>query len=535
MSEFAQVDDIASYLADSINDTYLSARDSTELIAMIKSDLDRFKSQKSEINKRKLYTTRDMEAIRNYLISTITNLTDEWTDFNESDAGMALVECMAGLGDMLGFQLDKNTLECFIGTVKQRKDAAAMLKLISYQMHMREPSLTTLRFSTNPIDHDIFIPKYTQVSTGSSQDSIYYATVADAYIRQGDSYVDVIAAQGIVHRSNIRVGDLRNNQKIRLLAENVSGSYVEIKIGDNLWYQKDDVVIDSLDKGRYYSLFEDQDQRPFIHFHNSYLQYLPSDDSAVCHIAFLETLGTEGNVRRGVLNNLVTNVYLDFDSNLTYSQQLDVTNIEPSSGGSDRETVDEARVQAPKSLSMLGKAIVLKDYEVLTNELPQVMKSRAIDWSVESSRYVSAPYIVELYVIPKSGTIANKALLDYIKDYFTNQDNRRIPTYVTVKVLNPDYVDVPVHATIYVKANSDQFLRIKSRITKLISDYFSPSNIEFDQDIHYSNIITLIENSDNIIDSVDLSYQEPTIRCNAKQFARLGEVTLDIKSVYESN
>ncbi|HRT96263.1 MAG TPA: baseplate J protein, partial [Planctomycetota bacterium] len=52
------------------------------------------------------YTNKDYEAIRQELVQRIPTITDRWTDFNESDLGMVLLELFCGLGDMLLFYLD---------------------------------------------------------------------------------------------------------------------------------------------------------------------------------------------------------------------------------------------------------------------------------------------------------------------------------------------------------------------------------------------------------------------------------------------
>ena len=57
------------------------------------------------------YTGRDIVSIRKELINTIPTLTDKWTDFNESDLGMVLIELMAGVQDMQNFYLDTQALK----------------------------------------------------------------------------------------------------------------------------------------------------------------------------------------------------------------------------------------------------------------------------------------------------------------------------------------------------------------------------------------------------------------------------------------
>ena len=72
------------------------------------------------------YTRKDMQEIRKYLVSLVDELCEKygnyWTDRNESDLGMFFIELAAGIGDLLNFNIDKNALETFLPTAKQRKN-----------------------------------------------------------------------------------------------------------------------------------------------------------------------------------------------------------------------------------------------------------------------------------------------------------------------------------------------------------------------------------------------------------------------------
>ena len=54
-----------------------------------------------------LIDSRDYTALRHALVRRIPIRDPEWTDFNESDAGVTLVELFAFLADTLLWQLDE--------------------------------------------------------------------------------------------------------------------------------------------------------------------------------------------------------------------------------------------------------------------------------------------------------------------------------------------------------------------------------------------------------------------------------------------
>ena len=45
------------------------------------------------------YVDRDFESIRSRVIARIPEITEAWTDFNESDPGMAYIEVLAAAQD----------------------------------------------------------------------------------------------------------------------------------------------------------------------------------------------------------------------------------------------------------------------------------------------------------------------------------------------------------------------------------------------------------------------------------------------------
>lgn len=122
------------------------------------------------------YTNRDFDSIKQWLVSLIPQLTPNWTDFNESDIGMALVELMAAYGDMLSFQLDMQALETYLPTVQQRQNAQNILKLLNYQLQGYRAERATVNITqTQLYNTPVKIPAYFQLSTQGTS-PIYYVT-----------------------------------------------------------------------------------------------------------------------------------------------------------------------------------------------------------------------------------------------------------------------------------------------------------------------------------------------------------------------
>ena len=93
------------------------------------------------------YSNKDYESLRQELLARVPQLTDRWTDFNESDLGVVLLELFCGVGDMLAYYLDAQAAEAFLPTARQRQNVINLCKLIGYRLDTPVAATTTLRFS----------------------------------------------------------------------------------------------------------------------------------------------------------------------------------------------------------------------------------------------------------------------------------------------------------------------------------------------------------------------------------------------------
>lgn len=80
------------------------------------------------------YSNKDYESLRQELLARVPQLTDRWTDFNESDLGVVLLELFCGVGDMLAYYLDAQAAEAYLPTARQRQNVINLCKLIGYRL-----------------------------------------------------------------------------------------------------------------------------------------------------------------------------------------------------------------------------------------------------------------------------------------------------------------------------------------------------------------------------------------------------------------
>src|ERR1017187_5749595 len=80
------------------------------------------------------YSDKDYATLRDDLLSRVPILTNgNWTDLNESDSGVAIIELLAAMMDQLLFYMDMSANEAFLPTARQRADVIKLAALIDYK------------------------------------------------------------------------------------------------------------------------------------------------------------------------------------------------------------------------------------------------------------------------------------------------------------------------------------------------------------------------------------------------------------------
>ena len=121
------------------------------------------------------------------------------------------------------------------------------------------------------------------------------------------------------------------------------------------------------------------------------------------HARYRKGLGTSGNVAADAIQRLIDNA----------PGLQKVTNAQPSVGGTDKESIDQIRVNAPTSLRTFGRAVSAADYAALALNYPGVAKASAV-WMLRDAKTLKAlpqPYI-RLTIAP-----ANRVPLEQQKDF----------------------------------------------------------------------------------------------------------------------
>jgi hypothetical protein len=459
------------------------------------------------------YTNKDYESLRQELLSRVPQLTDRWTDFNESDLGVVLLELFCGVGDMLAYYLDAQASEAFLPTARQRQNVINLCKLINYRLDTPVAATTTLRFSlSSALGGDLAIPAGTVCKARLEDGDVDFETVEDAVLPRGQLSVDVGARQGTRKSEEFSAAGDRS-QKFSLSSTSIAQGSVRVRIGDSGW-EETRFFIDSASDSKHFLVETDGLDITHIAFGDGIHGAIPPEGEMVT-VEYLETLGSKGNIGRNLVTEIVTPIYHNGALVMLF-----VTNPIASTGGSDRETLDHAKLQAPAELRSLWKAVTKDDYKALAEGFPGVAKAQVLDSNdCANIRY----YQVNMAVAPDGGGLPSPTLKRELAEFI---ESRKVIT-IEVNLFDPCYRPVSINAEVYVYPTEDND-DVRRRIEVALQTFFSFDRLAFGQSVYFSDIVSLLDGIRGV-SHVTMFSPQADVEIKPGQIASLGEVWLDIR------
>jgi hypothetical protein len=325
------------------------------------------------------YTDRDFESLRLRLQGLVQSVFPTWTDFNVANFGNILLELFAHVGDTMHFYMDGHAAESFWPTLSQRISAIRLAYLFGYTLRGAAAATVTLKFSIpSSYTSNLIIPKGTVVRTTDPEEPLEFITLTEVTITAGSTEVTVQAEQAEL-RTETRESTDEPDQEFILAnrpfiddsidspvysgttliqgVEAEDGGYS--KVSSFLGYGADDKV---------FLIQVDDRDKAHVRFGNGVNGSIPQGE-----IKFIYKVGggSEGNVEVGRVSVLQDSLYF-VD---TTAAVVSVTNEAAASGGVDRMTLDEARVQVPASLRVLNRTVTREDFETVARSVRGVARA----------------------------------------------------------------------------------------------------------------------------------------------------------------
>jgi len=288
------------------------------------------------------YTSRDYETIREDLLNLIPNYAPNWTNRDPSDFGVTLVELFSYMGDLLNFYIDRAANEGFLATASQRDSILRIASMLNYTPTESTPATVELTFSNSSATNKT-VPARTQIATSVTVNGVTTqvvfetddAVVVPAKVGAVNGVATVDATQGKTFTELLGTSNGTPNQIFKLSQESTITDSIEITV-NGVSYTYSPFLIDNNLFDPVFTTFSDSEGYTYVQFGDGIGGRIPPSAGTI-NATYRVGLGSAGNVPINKLTFFLTNP----QSGVT------VNNQEAAAGGSDPETTDSIRTNAP--------------------------------------------------------------------------------------------------------------------------------------------------------------------------------------------
>lgn len=437
------------------------------------------------------YTSRDYTGLVASMLIFAAQAMPQWnTGASEGDFGLMLLELWAYVGDILSYYTDRVGQEAYLPTATQRISLLNIAQLLGYVPSNGTPATGTVTFVTqNPgVAIDVVAGTQVQSNFNSIQDApITYQVVTGGTCPANGGTVTLNVAQGITY-SNTPIGTSNGlaGQTFVLPQTQVQDGSTQIFVQTtgnttNEWIQVSSFV-DYNQSAMVFTLFVDANGITNITFGDGINGLIPGLGLQI-FATFTTIVGTQGNCGEGVVNTLESNVP-GLSINILPGGIADSSIM---AGGSDPETNDQIRANAPVTFQTQQRAVSLDDYSNLTLTVPGVSLANA---TANHSTSVS------LYFLGPNGAAPSATLQADVLAFFAGPPQKYLAG-VTLSTPLPSLiaVDLGVYntnmCTLVIENNYSQ-LGVYNNVQTALTQLLSPPNTSFGQLLQVSSFYQAI-------------------------------------------
>lgn len=431
------------------------------------------------------YTSKDWLGFATSMLNYANVTFPQWDTSSEGDFGVMLVELFSYMGDILSFYGDRLAQEAYLPTATQRQSILNLAQLLGYSATTGSAATGTVTLQ-NTTSSSIIVPAGTQIATGfqSTVDSpITFQTTTGVTVN-ANSTATANVQQGITYTSTtlgISSGLALQSFQIPqtgVLAGSIS-VFVSSSSGSTQWTQVN-YLIEHGPQDQVFTVSTDANNITSINFGDNINGAIPGTGLTIS-ATYTIFLGSAGNVTAGQVGVLVQNI----NGILVPFQSAGSTLYQSSAmaGGSDPETNDQIRTNAPLSYSVQQRAVTLQDYQNLVLNVPGVLMANA------TANHATS---VTLYALGPNYQPVSTGLQTNISNYFTN----KILAGTSVTIGTPALILVDIgtsgnNMTLQVLSNYNQGV-VLANVQTALTAILSPPNTTFGMLLNISTIYAAI-------------------------------------------
>lgn len=450
------------------------------------------------------YVNKEYASIREELLKQISIITKgRYTNLNESDPGIAVIETYMSMVDNMLFYQDMMIQELYLPTARQRRNVINLVRLIGYEFRGTAAATANVVFKVTPGTYPIYpvyIAKGTQVAATSitTNKQVVFTTTDNGIINSSSETTLVPVIQG-VETNDTFTSDGSATFKVRLSSSSVEKTSIVVKVDESntgssgapTW-QVVDTFYNTSFADTVYKVEVDEFSKVSIIFGDGTFGKIPNINAKI-YVTYTNTDGSVGNVGVNSITSVLSGYPLIYDK-ANNPAQLTIDSSTAAAGGQDIETIEEAKEAAVGQLFAQKRALTRDDFRVITDALAGVDKSIAWGEAEEENPDYRLMNLVRLTFFSKqfADMYYNTASMS---SYKSLRDTKVKPTLlnkvpITTKLTFIDPIITDVFMWVHIGVNISQFdpTVVADNVKTALLNKYSFDNTEFGQDVRLSDI-----------------------------------------------
>lgn len=437
------------------------------------------------------YTSKDFLGFMSSLQTYVKIAFPEWNiGASEGDIGLAIMEAFAYEGDILSYYGDRISQEAYLPTATQRQSLLNIAQLLGYTVSNGAPATGTVTLQTSAGSPATVVPAGTQITSGFNQTTdstiIYEVNAGQANYTVPSNATGALTlnvTQGITYSLyNAGTSDGTAAQAFSLPQTLViDGSvivYTQAAGGNDIQWTYVQFLGDFGPSDQVFTTYLDASGLTWIQFGDSVNGSIPTNAVSIL-VTYRVGAGSAGNVAAGQVGpfvNPISGVGVQVLAGGAY-------NSSAMSGGTDPESNDQIRSNAPAFFATTQRAVSLNDFIAMAQNIPGVTAVNAV--SLHSTS-------VSLYLMGNNNQPANSVTQTAVTSFFTG----KTLAGVTVNVAQPTLVAIDVGSvgtpiTLVVNQGFTQSA-VVTNVTSSLNTLFSTPNTVFGQTITVGQVYATI-------------------------------------------
>lgn len=436
----------------------------------------------------------DFDTIKTNLKNFLSSQT-EFQDYNFEGSSLSiLLDILSYNTHYLSYIANVTANEIFLDSADIRNNIVSLAKMIGYTpSSVRAPRASVDVRVNNAKANNITMAKGTAFTTSVDGTSYTYLNNEDITINAVDgvfNFADVTLYEGTLATFKYTVNNQDTDQKFIIPNNRADTSTLKVIVQNSTTdttqttYSLSTDLVDVDNTSKVYFIQEGNDGKFEIYFGDGVVGFKPVDGN----IVILEYIVTNAQESNGAGS-------FSLSGNVGGFTDVTITTNSVSQGGSQGETKESIKFNAPLYYSTQNRAVTTSDYETLVKQLyPNAISVSA--WGGEDDE-IPIFGVVKIAIKAASGS----TLTTQTKSDIVTKLQKYNVASVRPDIVDPETTSVELSSTVKYNANatSKSAETLKAEIINKLNTYNTGTLQKFDGVFRYSKVTGLIDNTDNSI------------------------------------